>query len=84
MTNNSLAASQRPYISLIDRRLSVARRVPYRVRFNVKTMLGKKQETSLPLDTVKPYQRFGLRRATTMRAQRAALAARPQHLKLDG
>jgi len=57
VTNNSLAANQRPNISLIDRRLSVARRVPYRVRFNVKTMLGKKQETSLPLDTVKPYQR---------------------------
>ena len=32
MTNNSLAASQRPYISLIDRRHSSARRVPYRVR----------------------------------------------------
>ena len=57
MTNNSLAASQRPNISLIDRRLSGARRVPYRVRFNVKSMLGKKQEASLPLDRDKPYQR---------------------------
>ena len=42
VTNNSLAAIQRPNISLIDRRLSVARRVPCRVRFNLKSMLGKK------------------------------------------
>jgi len=33
VTNHSLAANQRPNISVIDRRLCVARRVPYRVRF---------------------------------------------------
>jgi len=43
VTNNSLAANQRPNISLIDRRLSVARRVPCRVRLNAENMLGKKQ-----------------------------------------
>ena len=63
MTNNSLAATQRPNISLIDRRLSVARRVPYRVRFtSKKTCLARKQGASSPLDTGKPYQRLVDRR----------------------
>ena len=58
MTNNSLAANQRPNISLIDRRLCDARRVPYRVRFNgKKTCWAKKQGASSPLDTGKSYQR---------------------------
>jgi hypothetical protein len=57
VTNNSLAASQRPNISLIDRRLSDARRVPYRVRFNVKNARREKAGTASPLDRGKPYQR---------------------------
>src|SRR3990172_8931207 len=84
VTNNSLAANQRPNISLIDRRLSVARRVPYRVRLDSnKTCLARKQGAASPLDTGKPYQRFGLRRAAADFNRGAMLPARPQHLKLD-
>jgi hypothetical protein len=43
VTNNSLAASQRPDISLIDRRHSDARRVRYRLCLNSKNMLGRKK-----------------------------------------
>ena len=77
MTNNSLAASQRPYISLIDRRLSDARRVPYRVRFNGKTCLARKQGSSSPLDTFKPYQRRCERRASEGLAHGMPLKAHP-------
>src|SRR3972149_2569180 len=83
VTNNSLAANQRPNISLIDRRLSVARRVPYRVRFTSnKTCSARKQGASSLLDTGKPYQRLGERRAGTDRGFGTALAARPFDLKL--
>jgi hypothetical protein len=41
VTNNSLAANQRPNISLIDRRLCDARRVPYRVRIKHKCFVKK-------------------------------------------
>ena len=54
VTNNSLAANQRPNISLIDRRLSGARRVPYRVHFNRKKtcLAGKSRGQRLHLTQV--------------------------------
>ena len=81
MTNNSLAANQRPNISLIDRRLSGARRVPYRVRFDSKkTCLARKQGATSLLDTGKPYQRLGERRARAMVMAGKTVFARPFHL----
>jgi len=64
VTNNSLAAIQRPNISLIDRRHSSARRVPSRVRFT--STLPCWQKTARPIDRCKPYQRGSQRRATAM------------------
>jgi len=55
VTNNSLAANQRPNISLIDRRHSSARRVPSRVQ--ILTTLPRRQNTARPIDRCKPYQR---------------------------
>jgi len=55
VTNNSLAANQRPNISLIDRRHSSARRVPFRVQ--ILTTLPRRQNTARPIDRCKPYQR---------------------------
>lgn len=81
MTNHSLAASQRPNISLIDRRLSDARRVPYRVR--TFTTMPRGQKTARPIDSCKPYQRLGERRASAILKSETPLTARPFHLELD-
>jgi hypothetical protein len=57
VTHNSLAATQRPNISLIDRRSRWPRRVPYRARVaNHHAAPGAAGKTS-PLDSMKPYQR---------------------------
>jgi hypothetical protein len=55
VTNNSLAANQRPNISLIDRRHCSARRVPSRVPST--PPCRKRQSTARPIDSNKPYQR---------------------------
>jgi hypothetical protein len=48
MTNNSLAANQRPHISLIDRRHRWARRLAYRVRSS--PQCSRRQQLFRPLD----------------------------------
>jgi hypothetical protein len=59
VTHNSLVASQRPHISLIDRRHFDYAALPIAPLMKRKAASYVKQGLSLGLDSVKPYQRPG-------------------------
>jgi hypothetical protein len=57
VTHNSLVASQRPHISLIDRRHFGDAALPMRLYVKQKMLQTKGSRCRSPIDSVKPYQR---------------------------
>ena len=81
VTNNRLAANQRPNISLIDRRHSSARRVPSRVRSA--SHCRERRETARPIDGKKSH--IGLIDRRHSSARRAfPLGFDPHHIAAKG
>ena len=59
MTHNSLVASQRPHISLIDRRHFDYAALPIGLLIRMQACLREAGGRRSPLDSIKPYQRPG-------------------------
>jgi hypothetical protein len=80
VTHNSLAANQRPNISLIDRRHFDDAALPIRISELYNWRLCKRQGGHSPLDSFKPYQRS---RFAAPHAQRSKLKASVTDALLD-
>jgi hypothetical protein len=83
VTHNSLVASQRAHISLIDRRHLRPHRVLHRALCQPNYCAGRREIRS-PLDSVKPYQRPGFAALKEARSAVAKASVNNRLLERDG